>query len=105
MQTTHKSIITLVTVATLFSSAAVLAQSTTTPSAPTRGPAAMQARMAEMLKAADTDKDGFISKAEAEKSLPRLAQHFDDIDTNKDGLFSSDEFKAMHDKILASHHN
>ena len=55
--------------------------------------------MMERLKAADTDNDGMISRAEAEKSLPFLAAHFDQIDTNKDGKLSPDELKAAMEKM------
>jgi len=48
------------------------------------------------LKAADTNGDGLISKAEAQASLPRLAKHFDAIDTNHDGQISPEELKAAH---------
>src|SRR5262249_1668770 len=41
----------------------------------------------------DTDHDGVISKAEAEKA-PMVAKHFDEIDTNHDGMISLDEWKA-----------
>src|SRR5947209_3744281 len=46
------------------------------------------------LKAADTNGDGLISKAEAEAALPRLARQFDQIDTNHDGQLSPEELKA-----------
>jgi hypothetical protein len=52
-------------------------------------------RMAERLKAADTNGDGLVSKAEA-AALPRLAAHFDAIDANKDGQLSPDELRAAH---------
>ena len=63
------------------------------------------------LKAADTNGDGLISKAEADASLPRLAKHFDQIDTNHDGQISPEELKAAHqnmknamfDKMDANH--
>ena len=50
-------------------------------------------RMLERLKAADTNADGLISRAEA-AALPRLAERFDAIDANKDGQLSADELKA-----------
>ena len=56
-----------------------------------RGPG----RMAERLKAADTNGDGLISRAEA-AALPRLAEHFDAIDANRDGQVSADELRAAH---------
>ena len=43
----------------------------------------------------DTDKDGRISKAEAQ-AAPRLAERFDAIDTNHDGFLTPDELKAAH---------
>jgi hypothetical protein len=51
------------------------------------------------LKAADTNGDGLISKAEAQASLPRLYKHFDEIDTNHDGQISPEELKAAHQKM------
>jgi Ca2+-binding EF-hand superfamily protein len=64
------------------------------------GPAseACQAQMHERhearVKAADADKDGAISKAEAEKSLPRLARDFEAVDTDKDGKVTVAELDA-----------
>ena len=52
-------------------------------------------RMLERLKAADTNADGLISRAEA-AALPRLAAHFDAIDANRDGQVSPDELRAAH---------
>jgi Ca2+-binding EF-hand superfamily protein len=46
------------------------------------------------FKKADTDGNGTLSRAEVEKSMPRLAKQFDRIDTNKDGQLSRDELKA-----------
>ena len=60
---------------------------------PTRGERAMQ-----HLKAADTDADGLLSRSEAEKSMPHLAQNFDALDTNKDGKLSAEELRAGHEK-------
>jgi hypothetical protein len=57
--------------------------------------------MMDRIKAADTNKDGLISKDEAAKSLPHLAEHFDEIDTNKDGFISPEELKAFGDKMHA----
>ena len=58
-------------------------------------------KMHERLKAADTDGDGKISRAEA-AALPRMAKHFDEIDTNKDGLITREELKA-HRQHRAEH--
>ena len=46
------------------------------------------------FKKADADGNGTLSRAEVEKSMPRLAKNFDQIDTNKDGQLSRDEMKA-----------
>ena len=50
------------------------------------------ARM-ERMKAADTNGDGAISRAEAQ-ALPRLAQRFDTLDANRDGQLTREEFRA-----------
>jgi hypothetical protein len=54
------------------------------------------------MKAADTNGDGMISKAEA-ATLPRLAKDFDAIDANKDGLVAPDEMRAFHGAKRAEH--
>ena len=53
-----------------------------------------QAKAAERFRHADTDGDGAISRAEAEKNAPRLAKKFDQIDANKDGKLTQDELRA-----------
>ena len=53
-----------------------------------------QARFTERFKKADTDADGTLSRAEAEKGMPRLARHFDAIDADKDGRVTLDEIEA-----------
>jgi hypothetical protein len=49
----------------------------------------------ERLKAADTNGDGMISRAEA-AGLPRLAERFDQVDANRDGQLTRDEMRAFH---------
>ena len=44
--------------------------------------------------AADADRDGLLSRAEVERSLPRLAARFDAIDRNRDGALSPEELRA-----------
>lgn len=63
-------------------------------------PSAEQKQAAlDRLQAADTNKDGFIDKAEADAGLPRVAKNFDKLDADSDGKLSPDEFKAMATKF------
>jgi Ca2+-binding EF-hand superfamily protein len=57
----------------------------------------MQQRIAEHIKAADTNGDGQISLAEARAGLPMVADHFDFLDANKDGQISQTEFDRLRD--------
>lgn len=56
----------------------------------------MRAAAVERMKAADTNGDGLISRAEA-GTLPRLAKRFDRIDANQDGQLGADELLAFHE--------
>ena len=47
----------------------------------------------EMIKRLDTDKDGKVSKKEAE-ATPRLSENFAKFDANTDGFIDEAEFKA-----------
>ena len=51
----------------------------------------MRARAEERWKATDTDGDGRLSLAEAQASMPQMAERFDKFDANKDGYVSRDE--------------
>lgn len=61
-----------------------------------------QARFEQRFKTADVDGNGMISRAEAEKAMPRLMRHFDRVDANKDGQLSREEVtssrKALHER-------
>lgn len=59
--------------------------------------AAHEAHRGERGARPDTDRDGNISKAEAER-FPKLKENFSKIDTNGDGVLSKEEMKAAHDK-------
>lgn len=58
-------------------------------------PGAGHGAFLERLKAADTNADGMLSRAEA-AALPRIASHFDEIDANKDGQITMEELRAFH---------
>lgn len=51
----------------------------------------MRAKADERWKAADTDGDGALSRAEAEASMPHMAQRFETFDADRDGKVSRDE--------------
>jgi Ca2+-binding EF-hand superfamily protein len=56
--------------------------------------AAAKVERGSHFKKADADGNGALSRAEVEKSIPRLAPKFDQIDTNKDGQLSRAELHA-----------
>ncbi len=56
---------------------------------------------AERFRAADTNHDGQISRAEADASLPRIAKRFTQLDSNGDGQLSADEFRAAMERARA----
>ena len=66
------------------------------------GAAAAQAGDYKMTKeqftAADQDRDGSITLAEAQAGLPKLAEKFATVDANADGKVSVDEWDAHSSK-------
>lgn len=57
----------------------------------------------EQFTAADTDRDGSLTLAEAQTGIPMLAEKFASVDANGDGKVSSDELKTHykgHDKSM-----
>ena len=52
------------------------------------------AAMDKRFKSADADGNGMISRAEAEKAMPRLVRHFERVDANKDGQVTREEMAA-----------
>ncbi len=60
-----------------------------------KSPEQRQAAMAERFSKADTNKDGALTKAEAQAAgMHRIVEHFDIIDANKDGKITQDELRA-----------
>lgn len=55
---------------------------------------AMRAKFDEFFAKADSDGDGALSRAEAEKSMPRLTGKFDRIDGDHDGRITREEIRA-----------
>jgi len=51
----------------------------------------MRAKADERWKAADTDGDGALSRAEAEASMPGIARRFETFDADRDGKIARDE--------------
>lgn len=60
--------------------------------------AELQARGEERWKAADTDGNGSISRAEAEAAKSWVAGQFDKLDADKDGQLTRDEMKAAREE-------
>lgn len=99
----HRLSLATLLIASAFASVTAFAQ--TTPAEPTikhsghtgghqgrrHDPEKMRAMIDERFKKADTNNDGFLSKEEAEKGLPRVARRFADIDADKDGKVSRQE--------------
>jgi Ca2+-binding EF-hand superfamily protein len=56
-----------------------------------------QAKFDEHFSRADNDGDGMLSRAEAERSLPRVAAKFDRIDKDGDGRVTREEMRAWLD--------
>ena len=48
----------------------------------------------DRMMAADTDKDGRISRAEAQAAQPKFAERFDERDVNKDGYLDRADMQA-----------
>ncbi len=57
---------------------------------------------AELFRRADSDGDGALTLAEADKALPRLGAKFDRIDANRDGKLAHDELRRYFDAKRAA---
>ncbi len=98
--------------AALLGGASVVAQPAPQAAAPAQTRASVQARVAEHFARIDTNRDGFVTQAEAQavpadrvkQSGQRTAARaqgnpgamFDRLDTNRDGAITRAEFDAMH---------
>jgi Ca2+-binding EF-hand superfamily protein len=54
----------------------------------------------EQFTAADKDRDGALTLAEAQAGAPKIAEKFSSLDTNSDGKLSAAEFDAHADKSM-----
>ena len=98
----HIALVSVVALAPAFALAQAPATSgtpTATPPAATKGEAAGKGermhKRGERMKAADTNGDGAISKAEADAAgMKGLSKNFDKVDANKDGKVTRDEMRS-----------
>jgi hypothetical protein len=54
----------------------------------------------EQFSAADKDRDGALTLAEAQAGTPTLAAHFSSVDANGDAKVSTDELNAYNKKAM-----
>jgi Ca2+-binding EF-hand superfamily protein len=57
---------------------------------------------AEHFRRADTDRDGLLTRAEVERSLPRIALKFERIDTDRDARLTREELRRYFDAKRAA---
>jgi hypothetical protein len=60
----------------------------------------MRSRAIERARQADTNHDGAISRQEADRSMPHLSRHFEEIDANHDGVVSREEMRAFRERRM-----
>lgn len=53
-----------------------------------------QKQQEERFKRADANKDGRLTREEAQKGMPVVSRNFDQIDANKDGVVTMEEIEA-----------
>ncbi|HHH9432164.1 TPA: EF-hand domain-containing protein [Pseudomonas aeruginosa] len=63
-----------------------------------RAKAALEAR----FKQADTDQDGKLTQAEAERGMPRIAKNFSKIDAAGNGYVTLDQLRAFAQQAAAA---
>lgn len=73
---------------------AAMAQATESSSQPQ-----VDTRLKQRFEAADTDHDGKLTLAEAQKGMPRLASRFSSVDVDGKGYVTLDQLEAL----MASH--
>jgi Ca2+-binding EF-hand superfamily protein len=61
----------------------------------------LKAQMIERFQQADSNKDGRITKAEANGKMPRLYQRFDQIDKDGDGYVNQADIIGYVEKLAA----
>lgn len=59
----------------------------------------MRERLQQRLNKAESNGDGAISRAEAERTMPRIARNFDRIDSNGNGTITREEMKDAREKL------
>jgi chromatin segregation and condensation protein Rec8/ScpA/Scc1 (kleisin family) len=80
-------------------SAAALAAPALLLALPAQADPQRQARIDARIDAADTNRDGLISRAEAQAAFAKQAHRFNDLDSNGDGYLSRDEIAAYRAKV------
>ncbi len=90
----NKKAFAILVMAGLFSTAGALAQEKENTKVIGKSQTIQQGQKVDMFDRTDADKDGKISKAEADNSKSKLKDKFADIDTNKDNFIDKDEMKA-----------
>jgi Ca2+-binding EF-hand superfamily protein len=61
----------------------------------------LKAQMIERFQQADVNKDGRITKAEANGKMPRLYQRFDQVDKDGDGYVNQSDIVGYVEKLAA----
>jgi Ca2+-binding EF-hand superfamily protein len=79
--------------------AAVITASALLLALPARADPQRQARIDARIDAADTNRDGLISRAEAQAAFAKHMARFNEVDANGDGYLSRDEIAAYRARL------